>query len=104
MSLAFTLRVLFESELLGFYFFPVAAICLLLTMRRSWSFFGVCAVASVVCLILGNRRAHDIVVWWPAIMTTTVLMVGLAAATVRRRPNPDPPPPRHIERPVAAPA
>ena len=105
MSLAFTLRVLFESELLGFYFFPVVAICLLLTMRRSWSLFGACAVASVVCLILGNRRAHDIVLWWPAIMATTVLMVGLAAASLRRRPMPDPPrAPRRLERPVAAPA
>ena len=84
MALAFTLRVLLESELLGFYFFPVVALSLLLTMRRSWSMFNVCAAASVACLVLGNRRAHDIVLWWPAIMTTTLLMVGLAAASVRR--------------------
>jgi hypothetical protein len=46
--------------------------------------FNVCAAASVACLVLGNRRAHDIVLWWPAIMATTLLMVGLAAASVRR--------------------
>jgi hypothetical protein len=86
MSLSFTLRVVLESELLGFYFLPVAVLCLLLTMRRSASMFCLCAAASVACLILGNRRAHDIVLWWPAIMATTLLMVGLAVASVRRGP------------------
>ena len=81
MSLAFTLRVVLESELLGFYFFPVVAICLLLTLRsRSWLPFAACAVASVVCLVLGNRRAHDVVLWWPAMMTTTLALLGLACA------------------------
>jgi hypothetical protein len=89
MSLAFTLRVLLESELLGFYFLPVVALCLLLTIRRSWSLFGVCAAASVACLILGNRRAHDILFWWPAIMATTLFMVGLAAASLRATPASD---------------
>ena len=85
-SLAFTLRVVLESELLGFYFFPVVAICLLLTLRsRSWSLFAACAVASFVCLVLGNRRAHDVVLWWPAIMATTLAMVGLAHAARRGR-------------------
>lgn len=105
MALAFTLRVLLESELLGFYFFPVVALCLLLTMRRSWSMFTICAAGSVVCLILGNRRAHDIVLWWPAIMATTLLMVGLAAASVRRgRTDDRPHAPRRAELPAAAPA
>jgi hypothetical protein len=86
MSLAFTLRVVLESELLGFYFFPVVAICLLLTLRcRSWSLFAACAVASALCLVLGNRRAHDVVLWWPAIMATTLAMVGLAHAACRGR-------------------
>jgi hypothetical protein len=89
MSLAFTLRVLLESELLGFYFLPVVVLCLLLTIRRSWSLFGVCAAASVACLILGNRRAHDILFWWPAIMATTLFMVGLAAASLRATPASD---------------
>ncbi len=44
--------------------------------------FSICAAASVACLVLGNRRAHDIVLWWPAIMATTILMVGLAATSV----------------------
>ena len=85
-SLAFTLRVVLESELLGFYFFPVVAICLLLTLRcRSWSLFAVCAVVSVVSLFLGNRRAHDLDLWWPAMMATTLAMVGLAHAACRGR-------------------
>ena len=85
MALAFSLRVVLESELLGFYFYPVIALCLLLTLRsRSWSLFAACAVASVLCVVLGNRRAHDVVLWWPAIMATTVAMIGLAHAACRR--------------------
>ena len=85
MALAFSLRVVFESELLGFYFYPVVALCLLLTLRgRRWSLFAACAAASVLCLVLGNRRAHDVVLWWPAIMATTVAMLGLAHAACRR--------------------
>ena len=86
MSLAFALRVVLESELLGFYFFPVVALCLLLALRsRTWSLFAACAVASVLCLVLGNRRAHDVVLWWPAIMATMLAMVGLAHTACRRR-------------------
>jgi len=85
MALAFSLRVVLESELLGFYFYPVIALCLLLTLRsRSWSPFAACAVASVLCVVLGNRRAHDVVLWWPAIMATTVAMMGLAHAACRQ--------------------
>jgi hypothetical protein len=85
MAMAFTIRVVLETELLGFYLFPVAAICLLLTLRsRSWSLFGACGVASIVCLVLGNRRADDLVLWWPAIMATTIVMVGLAHAACRQ--------------------
>ncbi len=87
MSLAFTLRVVLESELLGFYFFPVVALSLLLTLRgRNWSPFVARATLSVLCLALGNRRAHDVVLWWPAIMATTLAMVGLAHGVCRRRP------------------
>ena len=79
MAAAFTLRVGLESELLGFYFYPVVALSLLLTVRaRSWSWFSLCSVLSVVSLVLGNRRAHDVVAWWPAMMVTTVLMLALA--------------------------
>jgi len=85
MALAFSLRVVLESELLGFYFYPVIALCLLLTLRaRSWSPFAACAVVSVLCVALGNRRAHDVVLWWPAIMATTVAMIGLARAARRQ--------------------
>jgi len=84
MATAFTIRVLLESELLGFYFFPIVAICLLLTLRSSsWSLFGACGVASIVSLVLGNRRADDLILWWPAIMATTIVMVGLAHAACR---------------------
>ena len=73
---------MFESELLGFYFYPVVAICLLLTMRQSWSRFELCAVLSVVSLVLGNRRQHAITLWWPAMMLTTIAMVVLAYAAL----------------------
>ncbi len=78
MTLAFTLRVVLETELLGFYFFPVVALSLLLTLRRGWGLFWPCAAASVVCLVLGNHKVHDVALWWPAIMATTALMVALA--------------------------
>jgi len=45
-----------------------------------------CATLSVLCLALGNRRAHDVVLWWPAIMATTLAMMGLAHGVCRRRP------------------
>lgn len=82
MTLAFALRVVFESELLGFYFFPVVAVSLLLTLRRSWTCFELCAVATVVCTALGNRRQHAIALWWPAIMLTTLAMVLLASTAL----------------------
>jgi hypothetical protein len=110
MTLAFTVRVLLETELLGLYFFPILALTLLLTLRRSPVLFGWCAAASVLCLILGNRKVHaDIELWWPAIMLTTLFMVGLAyravfanaesAGGVEARTQHDPAvsPTRHVE-------
>lgn len=101
MALAFTVRVLLENELLGLYFFPIIALTLLLTLRRSPVLFGWCAAAALLCMILGNRKVHaDIALWWPAIMVTTVFMVGLAyravfpdvqsARGVETRPQDDP--------------
>ena len=84
MALAFTLRVVLESELLGFYFFPVAALTLLLSLRRGWSRFEACAALSVLCLVLGNRRQHAIELWWPAIIATTVAMLVVAYGAVPR--------------------
>ena len=104
MSVAFGIRVLLESELLGFYFFPVIALCLLLTMRQGWWRFGWCAALAVACIALGNRREHAITLWWPAIMATTIAMVVLAYGAVSqadrgrvdlprlRRPQPQEPP------------
>ncbi len=31
-------------------------------------------------MVLGDRRVHDIVVWWPALMATAVVMLLCAAA------------------------
>jgi hypothetical protein len=81
-AMAFLIRVIFETEVLGFYFFPVTAICLLLAVRMSWPRLWLCATASVICLILGNRREHSIVLWWPAIMAITLLAVVAVAVPV----------------------
>ena len=79
MAAAFTLRVALESELLGFYFYPVVALSLVLTVRaRSWTWFSLCSALSVVNLVVGNRRAHDVVAWWPPMLGTTVVMLALA--------------------------
>jgi hypothetical protein len=91
MAAAFTLRVAFESELLGFYFYPVVALSLLLTVRaRSWSWFSLCAALSVVNLVVGNRREHAITLWWPAMLLTTLGMLALAYRCVRSAPLPEP--------------
>lgn len=82
MALAFALRVAFESELLGFYFFPVVALCLLLSLRRGWARFDAAAVLSVAVLVLGNRRQHEILLWWPAIMAATVALLAVAYASL----------------------
>jgi hypothetical protein len=79
------LRVLFETELLGFYFLPVTAICLLVAMRQSRGRFLACAIGSTVCIILGNRREHSISVWWPSIMATAVLLLLIVAIPVVAR-------------------
>jgi len=70
--------VVLETELLGFYFFPVVALTLVLTLRRSWALFWTGAGTSVVCLALGNQKVHHIASWWPATMASTLAMVGLA--------------------------
>jgi hypothetical protein len=85
MALAFALRVVFESELLGFYFFPVVALALLLSLRTGWTRFEACAALSVACLVLGDRRQHAIELWWPAMMALTAAMLVLAAGAVARR-------------------
>jgi len=85
MSLAFGIRVLFETELLGFYFLPVIALCLLLASRQGWPAFGFCATAAIVCTVLGNRREHTIGLWWPAMMVATFCMLAVVAWPILSR-------------------
>ncbi len=74
-AVAIFLRLLLETELNWYYFWPVAALCLLLARRGSWTRFGICAASSVFSMVLGNHRVHDIDLWWPALMATTVVML-----------------------------
>ncbi len=97
-AIAFFLRVLLETELNWYYLWPVPALCLLLAVRRSAFRFGLCTTALVVSMVLGDRRVHDIVLWWPALMATLVVMLGSigppprrwAALATGRRERPDP--------------
>ena len=93
------IRVLFETELNWYYLWPVPALCLLLSLRRSTPRFWVCSAALAVSLVLGDRdRVHHIVLWWPALMATLVVMllsIGPAprrwiAMARGRRKRPDP--------------
>lgn len=94
----FFLRVVFETELNRYYLWPVPALRLLLSVRRTPLRFGLCTAALVVSMVLGNRRVHDIVLWWPALMATLVVMLAsvgpsprrLAALAVSRRDGHDP--------------
>jgi hypothetical protein len=60
-------------------FWPIAALCLLLCLRRSWRRFWVCAAAALTNLVLGNYIVHSIGLWWPAVMATAAAMLLLAA-------------------------
>jgi hypothetical protein len=73
-AVAFYIRLIFESEL-NWYFWPVAGLCLLLAVYRSWARFVVCTMALGASLGLGNRLVHHIVIWWPAIMLTGLVML-----------------------------
>lgn len=86
-DVAYFLRVLFESELNWYYFWPVVALSLLLALRLSGLRFTLCAIAFVGSMALGNRRVHHIDLWWPAIMATTVVMLLSAVPweTFRRK-------------------
>jgi hypothetical protein len=78
-SVAFFLRIALETEMNWYYLWPVPALCLLLAMRRSTLRFGVCSLALVASMVLGDRRVHDIGVWWPALMATAVVILLTAA-------------------------
>jgi hypothetical protein len=75
MSIAFFLRVLFETELNWYYVWPVAALCVLLALRGGLTRYWICAVALVASMVLGNHRVHHIALWWPALMATLVVML-----------------------------
>jgi hypothetical protein len=97
-SVAFFLRVLLETELNWYYLWPVPALCLVLSLRRSTLRFGLCTTALVATMVLGDRRVHDIVLWWPALMAALVVMLASigpsprrwAALVTRRREQPIP--------------
>ena len=80
-ALALALRVLFESELAGYYFWPIAALCLLLALRRSWPRFCLTSAAAITNMVLGNHRVHAIGLWWPAMIVTTAVMLAAAIPT-----------------------
>ncbi len=83
-TVAFFLRVLLETELNWYYLWPVPALCLLLALRRGPARFGVCSLALAASVALGDRRVHDIALWWPALMATAVVMLVCAAPPPRR--------------------
>jgi hypothetical protein len=70
-----------------YYLWPIPALCLLLAVRRSAARFGVCSVALVASMVLGDRRMHEIGLWWPALMATAVVMLFCAAPTPARWPG-----------------
>jgi hypothetical protein len=75
-AVAFFLRVLLETELNWYYLWPVPALCLLLSLRRSTARFWLCSSALVVSIALGDRDAvHHITLWWPALMATLTVML-----------------------------
>jgi hypothetical protein len=82
-AIAFSLRVLFETELVWYYLWPVAAICLLLSARRGVRYLSVCSVALVATIVLGNHNAvHNIALWWPGLMASLAVMLGSTAGRV----------------------
>lgn len=87
-TVAFSLRVLFETELCWYYLWPVAGLCLLLSARRGATRLGLCSAAVVASIVLGNHdTVHHITLWWPALMATVVVMLASTARplTVRAR-------------------
>jgi hypothetical protein len=82
-AIAFFLRVLFETELIWYYLWPVAALCLVLSARRGISHLSACGAAFVATIVLGNHDAvHDITLWWPALMVSLAVMLGSTAGRV----------------------
>ncbi len=74
-TVAFFIRVLLETELNWYYLWPVPALCLLLSLRRSRLRFGLCSASLVAIMVLGNHKVHDIALWWPALMALLAIML-----------------------------
>jgi hypothetical protein len=72
---AFALRLIFETELNWYYFWPVSAICLLLALRQTWPRFCLSTAAALGCIVLGAHRVHSIGLWWPVIMASMIVML-----------------------------
>jgi hypothetical protein len=83
-AIGFALRVMLETELNWYYLWPVAALCLALSLRRSPVRFGFCTAALVASMVLGNRQVHHIALWWPALMATLVCMLLSIGPSPRR--------------------
>ena len=83
-AVAFFLRVLLETELNWYYVWPVLALCLLLSLRRSRLRFALCTAALVVSIVFWGHRVHDIVLWWPAMMATLAVSLASIGPSPRR--------------------
>ena len=83
-TVAFFIRVLLETELNWYYLWPVPALCLLLSLRRSRLRFGLCSAALVATMVLGDRRVHHIALWWPALMALLAVMLLSTGPSPRR--------------------
>ena len=83
-AVAFFIRVLLETELNWYYLWPVPALCLLLSLRRSPLRFGLCSASLVASMVLGDHKVHDITLWWPALMALLAVMLLTAGPTPRR--------------------
>lgn len=83
-SVAFLLRILLETELNWYYLWPLPALCLVLSLRRSWPRFWLCTAAMTASAVIGAGREHHIAVWWPTLMALALLMLLSATPSPRR--------------------
>ena len=83
-AIAFYLRVLFETELNWYYVWPVAALCLVLAMRRSTARFVLCGFGLMAGIVLSRHAAQSIVPWWPALVASTTLVLLTSLPSPRR--------------------
>lgn len=83
-AVAYFLRIVLETELNWYYLWPVPALCLLLSLRRSTMRFVICSAALVASIALGDHvRVHHIDRWWPTLMASLVVMLLTTAPSPR---------------------